>query len=149
MCNTKNYDKWVERVERELKKKQEEDAKKLAKEMERMRVEGEDRERARQLNEDEDQRVEYSNGDVYVGKFKDGARHGFGRMDYGDNEMDMLSYEGEWKDGCHEGEGIKRWIDEMWYRGSWKNGKMHGHGVCHQNEVDVMEGLFEEDEFCG
>lgn len=149
VCNTKNYDKWVERVGRELKRKQDEDAAKLAEEMERMRVEEEDREKAQQLNEDEDQRVEYRNGDVYVGRLKDGKRHGYGRMDYGDNEMDMLSYEGMWKDGLHEGMGLKRWMDDMWYKGEWKAGMMHGKGICHQNEIDVMEGLFEEDEFCG
>jgi len=37
----------------------------------------------------------------------------------------------------------------MYYEGGWKDSMMHGKGVCHQNEVDVMEGLFEEDELVG
>jgi len=43
----------------------------------------------------------------------------------------------------------KVWIDDMYYEGGWKDSMMHGKGVCHQNEVDVMEGLFEEDELVG
>ncbi len=60
-----------------------------------------------------------------------------------------MSYDGGWFRGKHSGHGRKVWLDDLWYEGEWKNGMMHGRGVCHMNDVDILEGLFEEDEFCG
>ena len=38
-------------------------------------------------------------------------------------------------------------MDDLWYEGEWSNGMMHGVGICHTNDVDIMEGRFEEDVF--
>ena len=148
VCNTKNYDKWMEKVERETKKKREEDEVKGAEEERRRGEEERDRVRASREVEGGEGRVEYSNGDVYEGGLVEGVRHGRGRMDYGDYG-DVLWYDGEWRNGLHEGAGRKEWVDSLWYEGEWKGGMMHGRGVCHVNEVDVMDGEFEKDEFCG
>jgi len=85
VCNTKNHDKWMARVERETKKKKEEDEARLVEEMAKAKLKDEDTERAKRKGNDGEHRVEYLNGDVYVGGLKDGAPHGKGRMEYGDN----------------------------------------------------------------
>ena len=74
--------------------------------------------------------------------------HGVGRMDYNDM-TDILYYEGDRVLGLHEGRGRKEWIDDLWYEGEWKNDMMDGIGVCHMNDVDVLKGRFEQDEYCG
>jgi hypothetical protein len=144
VCNTKNYEKWMERVRKETKKKQGEDDERQRLEDERRKVAEVDR---LKHTDKASGRVEYTNGHVYVGGLLNGQPQGQGRMDYADNENDILSYEGQWANGKHEGLGKKVWMDDLWYQGEWKNGTMHGQGVCHVNEVDIMEGRFEEDVF--
>ena len=149
VCNTKNYDKWMARIKEQTEKKKMEDEKKEAEELKKKLLAEEDRRK----NDTGDNQVrhnvnvKYSNGDVYVGDIVKGQPHGLGRMDYADNDDDILYYDGNWKNGKHEGVGKKVWIDDMWYDGEWKNGMMHGHGVFHVNDVDIMEGRFEEDVF--
>jgi 1-phosphatidylinositol-4-phosphate 5-kinase len=70
-------------------------------------------------------------------------------MDYANNDHNILYYDGEWENGKHEGQGFKLWMDNVRYQGEWSNGMMHGKGVFHMNEVDMLDGLFEMDEFCG
>lgn len=147
----------MERVKEQTERKRSEDEKKKAEESRRRAIAEEDRQRIAALaggngedGDDDDQqvvRVEYSNGNVYLGTLVNGEPHGSGRMDYADNDDDILYYEGEWKNGKHEGSGKKVWMDDMWYNGEWKDGKMHGDGTFHVNEVDIMEGRFEEDVF--
>ena len=146
VCNTKNYERWMKRVRAETEKKRLEDE-------ERWRIVAAEKiavERDRAANADRlGGRIEYSSGNVYVGDLLDGEPHGAGRMDYADNNDNILHYEGEWVRGKHEGRGKKVWMDDLWYEGDWENGRMHGNGVCHMNEVDILEGKFEEDEYCG
>ena len=145
VCNTKNYDKWMVRVKTETDRKRREDERKERVEAERMVT----AERDRENNSDKESgRVEYSDGNIYVGNLLDGAPHGSGRMDYADNEDNILYYEGEWSHGRHEGKGKKLWMDDLWYEGDWQDGKMHGYRICHMNEVDILDGRFEGDKFC-
>jgi hypothetical protein len=146
VCNTKNYDQWIKRVKKETERKRLEDEERERLEKERRMVAERDREHNR---DKESGRVEYSDGNIYIGCLLDGAPHGSGRMDYADNEDNILCYEGDWSHGKHHGKGRKLWMDELWYEGEWQDGKMHGEGICRMNEVDTLEGRFEEDEFCG
>jgi len=145
VCNTKNYDRWMARIEAEKEQKRREDD-------ETRKIESERRvlaERDRQENCGKGGgTVRYSNGSTYVGTLKDGAPHGLGRMEYGDNEDNALYYDGQWVSGQHEGRGKKVWWDDIWYEGEWKAGMMHGNGTHHVNDVDILHGKFEEDEFC-
>jgi len=145
VCNTKNYDKWMSRVKDQTEKKQREDQERQQLEKERRQlIEGD-----RLKNMDKSSgKVEYSNGDVYMGGLLDGQPHSHGKMEYAlGNEDDVLYYEGEWVNGLHCGKGTKVFFDDMWYEGEWKNGLMHGKGMFHQDEATIMEGNFEEDVF--
>jgi hypothetical protein len=144
VCNTKNYDKWMTRVQEETERKRRHDEEKQRIEQEQQLVAEEDRVKN---TDKKDGTLAYSNGNVYVGALKDGEPHGLGRMDYADNDDDILHYEGEWVNGKHQGRGKKLWRDNLWYEGEWYEGMMHGEGICHMNEVDELKGRFEEDEF--
>eukprot|EP00549_Striatella_unipunctata_P013345 CAMPEP_0118705190 /NCGR_PEP_ID=MMETSP0800-20121206/19721_1 /TAXON_ID=210618 ORGANISM="Striatella unipunctata, Strain CCMP2910" /NCGR_SAMPLE_ID=MMETSP0800 /ASSEMBLY_ACC=CAM_ASM_000638 /LENGTH=222 /DNA_ID=CAMNT_0006607299 /DNA_START=727 /DNA_END=1395 /DNA_ORIENTATION=+ len=144
VCNTKNYDRWAKRVKEETERKQKEDEEKQLKQNEEnQRAEADRQKHTHKSNG----RIEYTNGNIYEGELRDGLPHGFGRMDYADNDDDILYYEGDWVNGQHQGNGTKVWMDDLWYKGEWYQGMMHGQGKCHVNEVDVMEGRFEEDVF--
>jgi hypothetical protein len=146
VCNTKNYDKFMKRVKKETERKRLEDEEKNRLEMEQAATAEEDR--AKNCNTTSG-RVEYSNGNVYIGEMSNGHPNGSGRMDYGDNDNNILFYEGQWVHGKHHGHGYKQWMDNVRYDGEWSNSMMHGEGIYHMNEVDVLNGRFDEDEFCG
>jgi hypothetical protein len=151
VCNTKNYDKWMTRIQEQTKRKQLEDDERNQKE--RVLAIQAEQDRALHMNSDMEksglqQRIEYaSNGNVYVGHLVNGEPHGQGRMDYGENDDDILYYDGEWVHGKHQGQGKKVWMDNLWYQGVWFNGMMHGQGICHMNEAESLKGRFEEDVF--
>ena len=68
----------------------------------------------------------YTNGDMYIGKWKDGKRHGWGSMMYGKGTFtDALVpvYTGEWKDGERHGQGTMAYADGSTYSGEWKDGE--------------------------
>ena len=66
--------------------------------------------------------MEWSNGDKYVGEWKDGKIHGKGTMKWSNGDK----YVGEWKKGEMHGEGTMEWSDGYKYTGEWKKGEMHG-----------------------
>ena len=57
------------------------------------------------------------NGDVYTGKFKNGFKHGIGKIVYGS---------GNNKGG--------------WFEGEWAYNKKEGQGVCQDSNGDRYEG---------
>ena len=68
-----------------------------------------------------------SNGDKYVGQYKDGTRHGQGTYTF--NSLGH-KYVGQYKDGKMNGQGTYFLSDgSKWYEGQWKDGKMHGQGT--------------------
>lgn len=150
ICNTKNYDRWVKKVKAQTEKKQREEEEKKEVEQMKIKLMEEDRKRAMDTSNSQichNVTFDYTNGNMYRGDMLRGSPHGFGRMEYADNDDDILYYEGEWKHGLHEGFGKKVWMDDMYYAGQWRNNMMHGQGRYHVNDVDIMEGLFEEDVF--
>ena len=150
VCNTKNYDKWMKRVKEQTEKKKREEEEKNQEEYRKQKLLEQDRKRMDTTGDDKLQHnitIQYTNGDLYVGDVVRGQPHGQGRMDYADNDDDILFYEGGWKEGKHAGLGKKVWMDDTWYEGSWQDGMMHGQGTYHVNLVDVMIGRFEEDVF--
>ena len=54
-------------------------------------------------------------------------------------------YEGNFKNGNREGEGIYTWTDNSYYKGEWLNDKMNGYGEYRSATGDVINGLFEND----
>ena len=65
-----------------------------------------------------------SNGDKYIGDFKDGAINGHGIYYY----LNGDKYEGEWKNGKTNGQGIMTWINGDIYNGNWKDSNKDGQG---------------------
>ena len=60
----------------------------------------------------------YSDGDKYVGEWKDGQKNGQGTMTW-----KGLKYVGEYKDGKQHGQGTKTYSDGEKYVGEWKDGR--------------------------
>ena len=69
--------------------------------------------------------VTYSNGDKFVGEFKDDKRHGQGTYTFANGGK----YVGEWKDGKSEGQGTGTYADGSKYVGEFKDGKPEGQGT--------------------
>jgi hypothetical protein len=64
-------------------------------------------------------------GSKYVGEYKDGKRHGQGRImsTHGEN------YVGEFKDNNRHGQGTITLPNGKKYVGEWQDGEMHGQGT--------------------
>jgi len=77
----------------------------------------------------------YTNGDKYVGEFKDGKKHGQGTYYYlADNQWKGDKYVGEFKDDKIHGQGTYYYLaDNQWkgdkYVGEYKDDKKHGQGT--------------------
>lgn len=144
VCNPRNYDSWMTKIEIKLKQKEqqkEELAIILAKQDIALH---EDITRIYQDIGDARGKFCYANGDEYEGDFWKGQRHGQGTMLYAqDNSM----YTGAWEHNQQHGYGIKDWGDGIRYEGEWKGDKMHGIGKYSMSCGTVIEGRFEYDEF--
>lgn len=66
--------------------------------------------------------IKWSNGNYYLGEFKNDERHGNGEM---------------------------RWIDESTYIGEWSKGKRHGWGTMKKPEGALLTGVFVRNDFMG
>ena len=89
--------------------------------------------------------MKYANGDVYVGSWKNGDRHGYGEMRY----KDGASYIGDWYKDYMHGNGEYIWQSGKKYVGEWKNSKMEGQGTYYLKDGDVYQGQFYDDKFNG
>ena len=81
-------------------------------------------------------RVQYANGDVYVGELKDGEAHGRGTYTFSSGDK----YEGDWKDGKAHGRGTRTFSDGDKYEGDFKDGKVHGKGTYTFSSGDKYVG---------
>lgn len=88
----------------------------------------------------------YPSGSVYVGGFKDGKLHGFGKYKYhpsGDR------YEGEWVADMKHGQGMYQYDCGDKYTGEWRAGKKHGKGTYAFQSGDEYTGNWKEDKIHG
>ena len=113
-------------------------------------------------------RVVYTNGDKYIGAFKEGNRNGNGRYIYSNGNK----YIGQWTDGQKNGKGkftysngskyIGDFVYGKWtgigtltnslgdkYVGGIKDGKRHGRGVITSTNGYTFEGVFANDIIVG
>ena len=67
----------------------------------------------------------YSNGDEYLGEWKDNNKHGQGTLTFASGNK----YVGEFKDGEQHGQGTFTFHNGDEYLGEFKDGKYHGHGT--------------------
>lgn len=63
----------------------------------------------------------------YEGQWREGQRHGVGRLSY--DVYGESFYFGGWEDGCKHGEGRQVWPSGNTYNGQWRQGKMSGQGT--------------------
>ena len=80
--------------------------------------------------------VFYSNGDKYIGAFKEGARSGKGKYTYSNGNK----YIGQWKKGKKNGKGVFIYFNGSKYSGDFVNGKLTGKGTLTNHLGDVYVG---------
>ena len=103
-------------------------------------------------------RVEWENGDVYEGEWRNGAAHGEGTLlmsngkyigtlvagkKNGEGTFEATNgdvYKGYFKNDCEDGYGESISSDGIQYKGSWKTGHMHGFGTLTTQTSDIYEG---------
>ena len=87
----------------------------------------------------------YTNGDKYVGGWKDDKRHGQGTYTFGPGEFYGDVYVGEYKDGMYHGQGIYTFADGSKYVGEFKDDKRHGQGTYTFADGERYAGFFMND----
>ena len=116
-----------------------------------------------------DVRVVYSDGSTYVGDWKLGSRHGYGRYDTADGKQtyigdwaydmrcgqgrlldeDAGEYNGTWKNDLMEGYGEFKHLDTTIYKGNWSQGKRSGDGIRIGKKKGVLRCTWKDDKLCG
>ena len=76
-----------------------------------------------------------------IGSPKKKLRHGYGVMKYSNGNLFM----GEWKDDCFDGFGEYMWSDGRKFKGSFKKDKMHGKGEVFWPDGRKFEGEYQMD----
>ena len=80
----------------------------------------------------------------YVGEFQDGEFHGYGRLEVPISYSDEEVYVGNWVNGARNGRG-KHWDGEgNLYIGEWRNNKRHGQGSYFINLPEWQENRHTE-----
>ena len=87
----------------------------------------------------------WSNGDKYVGEYKDNQKHGKGTTIFANGNK----YAGEWKDGKYNGQGTYTFADGEKYVGEYKNNKSHGQGTYTYSNGDKYVGEYKEGKYYG
>jgi len=86
-------------------------------------------------------RLEYTNGDVYVGETVETVRHGVGTHTCSTGDV----YEGGWKDDKRHGHGKITYVSGLMYEGDWEDDKTCGKGVCAYVNGDAYDGEWRND----
>lgn len=90
-------------------------------------------------------KLEWRNGDCYEGQFKQGLMHGQGIL----KSMSGFQYTGEFKDGLMHGQGKYVTDFDGSYTGAFKDGYFHGKGKFVDENGDIYDGLFERNSATG
>lgn len=90
-------------------------------------------------------------GTSYTGEWLEDRYHGKGKL-----VSEVGTYDGEFRKGAFDGQGVMQWLDLRYYEGEWKQGKRHGYGVnCSrvaQHGYDMGHqrvGYWEQNRFVG
>lgn len=81
----------------------------------------------------------------YIGSFKNGLKHGYGREIYPDGSV----YLGKWQNNLFHGNGKLKAVSENnqgkeeFYDGNWVEGQMHGFGIQQWKDGTLYKGKFE------
>ena len=92
-------------------------------------------------DESEDKNDTQVENGVYTGeKNEKGLYSGKGKMEYPNGDV----YEGEWKNNMRDGRGKITFVNQSSYDGMWSKDKMNGQGTYKYFSEDVYEGTFSE-----
>ena len=80
----------------------------------------------------------FPTGTTYSGELLNGLRHGFGRLESPNEE---INYEGNWKNGLKNGHGIMNKKGSI-YEGNWKDGFIDGKGKLTWKSGNIYKGEF-------
>lgn len=94
--------------------------------------------------------INFANGEIYTGDFKNGKRSGKGIMTFNTGGK----YDGQWKEDEKDGYGVENFKDGAIYTWEWKNDKKEGKGVMRYKDVEgkdagSYEGEWKNDLFDG
>ena len=85
----------------------------------------------------------YTNGDIYIGEFKNNKRHGQGTL----TSNDGTQYVGKWGDNKFNGQGMETYPNGDKYIGEFKNNNRHGQGiVTFSNGNESVVGIWNDNE---
>ena len=87
----------------------------------------------------------YPNGDKYVGEWNDNKRHGQGIYTVANGNK----YVGEWKDNKYHGQGTFTHTDGNKYVGEWKDNKYHGRGTYTFSNGNKYVGEWKDSKYHG
>ena len=88
----------------------------------------------------------YSNGETYVGEFKNDLRNGQGTVTRADGSN---IYVGEWLNSGYSGHGTYTWSNGDKYVGEFENSSMEGKGTLTFADGTVQKGFWKDSEFVG
>ena len=92
----------------------------------------------------------HSNGDKYVGEFKDNKYNGQGTFYFlANNQFKGDKYVGSFKDDYRHGQGTATYSDGEKYVGAFKDDKYHGQGTRTFTNGEKYVGEFKNDEYNG
>ena len=80
----------------------------------------------------------FSNGDKYVGEFKDNKRHGQGTYTW----TDGTKYVGQFKDDERNGQGTYTYPSGSKYVGEFRDGDFNGQGIRYDAKGQIIESGF-------
>ena len=72
--------------------------------------------------------MNFYNGNVFKGQFKDDKIHGHGTMKYADKGNER-TYEGAWENDQRRGWGKVIWLDGTIFEGEFRDDKYNGQGT--------------------
>lgn len=86
----------------------------------------------------------------YEGDVKNCSPDGFGKLVYLYKNSNIISYEGEFKNGLFNGKGTIKYKDGSIYTGEFKNGLRDGYGTFQDSKGKIIyDGLWKENIFLG
>jgi hypothetical protein len=96
-------------------------------------------------------RIEYKDGEVYLGHCKDSLPDGYGTQYIMHSWLDKVTktYTGNFKKGQRHGKGTIKYDDGEYYIGRWKNGLQHGIGQFMLPDSTTYKGGFKEGRMSG
>ena len=93
-------------------------------------------------------RMEFPNHDIYEGEWKDGLMDGEGIYRFYDPKKDeyISSYEGQFAEGKRPGVGRMTFPDHTFYVGQWQADKRVGNGFATFTNGDSFQGLWKDNQ---